>query len=117
MISLDQKFEKELRQAFSCYLGIERCDLVSPAICCQADNLHRQVVEGFLSKYCNIEEAVALSFILLDVHSTYVIKKINIMFQGEHKQVKELKNMLHTDRKKNSDLQQSLGVATKSDTL
>ena len=61
MISLDQKeFQKGLHEAFS---GTERCDLVSPAICCKADNLHRQDVEGFLSKYCNIEEAVALSFI------------------------------------------------------
>ena len=109
MVSLDQQeFEKELHQAFNDYLGAERCDLVSPAICCKADNLHQQDVEGFLSKYCNIEQAVALSFILLDVHSTHVIKRLNNMFQGEHKQVKELKHMLDTDRKRNSDLQQSL---------
>ena len=73
MISLDQKeFENELHQAFSDYLGAERCDLVSLAIHCKADNLHRQDVKGFLSKYCNIEEAVGLSFILWDVHSTHL---------------------------------------------
>ena len=32
------------------------------------------------------------------------------MFQGEHKQVKELKHMVDTERKRNSDLQQSLEV-------
>ena len=54
MISLDQKeFEKELHQAFSDYLGTVRCDLVSLEICCKADNLHRQDVEGFLSKLEN----------------------------------------------------------------
>ena len=63
LISFDQKeFEKDLHQAFSDYLGTERCDLVNLAICCKADNLHRQDVEGFLSKYCNYEEAFALSF-------------------------------------------------------
>ena len=30
------------------------------------------------------------------------------MFQGEHKQVKELKHMLHAERKRNSGFQQSL---------
>ena len=39
---------------------------------------------------------------------THVIKKLNNMFQGEHKQVKELKHMLDTGRKRNCDLQQSL---------
>ena len=77
MIFVDQK---DLHQAFSDYLGTERCDLVSLAIRCKADNLHCQDVEGLLSKYCNIEEAGALSFILLDVHSTHVIKKLNNMF-------------------------------------
>ena len=69
MISLDQEFEKELHQAFSDYLGTERCDLVSLAIRCKSDNLHRQEVEGFLSKYYNIEEAVTLSFILFYVNT------------------------------------------------
>ena len=105
VISLDQKeFEKELHQAFSDYLGADRCDLVSLAIRCKADNLHQQDVECFLSKYCNTEEAVALSFNFLAVHSTRAIKKLNNMFQSEYKQVKELKHM----QKRNSDLQQSL---------
>ena len=56
-------------------------------------------VEGFLSKYCNIQEAIALSFILLDVHSIHRIKKLNNMFQSEHKQLKELKHMLDIERK------------------
>ena len=104
----DQEFEEELHQAFTDYLDTERCDLVNLAIRCKEDNLHRQDVENVLAKYCSTEEAVALSFILLDVHSTYVVKKLNNRFESEQKQVEELKHMLELERGRKNDLQQNL---------
>ena len=84
----DGVFEQHVHDAFAEYLGEESPQLVKAAIGCRARNMHRQDTEYFLAKYCTAEEALALSFILLDVRSSIVYEE-GIMDLGNLARKKE----------------------------
>ena len=110
-VVIEDDFAQHVQGAFEEYLGKTSPELVHVAVSCRARNFHRQDVENIFSRLCTTEEALALSFILMDVQSLKASRSIlslQACFEKKEEVCAQQKSKLYENEQLVSKLQEQL---------